>query len=166
MTASGFPPIEREDAVVLVLGTGPSIVSLRKQEYYGHPTNAFWPIMERLFATPCATYEAKRNLLVAHRVALWDTLASFEREGSSDSGYRSVVPNDLKPFILAHPDLRAVCFTGQKAAWFYRRYIDFRPEGLEFTTLPSPSAANTTPFAVKYAAYAACFAKYLTTTTA
>ena len=78
----GFPPIEGKDALVLVLGTGPSRVSLEKREYYGHPTNAFWPIMSRLFGSPVDSYEAKERLLLTHRVALWDTLRCFDREGS------------------------------------------------------------------------------------
>ena len=41
----GFPPILGPDPRVLVLGTLPSRKSLEKQEYYGHPQNAFWKIM-------------------------------------------------------------------------------------------------------------------------
>lgn len=157
----GFPPIEEKDALVLVLGTGPSRVSLEKREYYGHPTNAFWPIMSRLFGSPVDSYEAKEQLLLAHRVALWDTLRRFDREGSLDSGYRKVEPNDLVPFIKLHPCLQAVAFTGKKAEAFYRRFIAWYPEHLVFQALPSPSAANTMPFERKLAIYHAFFERFL-----
>ena len=157
----GFPPIEGRDARVLVLGTGPSRVSLEKREYYGHPTNAFWPIMSRLFDSPIDTYEAKKRLLLTHQVALWDTLRRFDREGSLDSGYRKVEPNDLVPFIKSHPCLRAVAFTGKKAEAFYRRFVAWYPEHVVFQALPSPSAANTMPFERKLEVYRAFFEQFL-----
>ena len=156
-----FPPIARSNAKVVVLGTGPSRVSLEKQEYYGHPTNAFWPLMHRLFADPIDTYEEKIQLLLRHRIALWDTLCRFEREGSLDCGYRKVEPNDLVPFLKAHESVQAVAFTGKKAQEFYRRFIAWYPPEIVFCALPSPSAANTMPFAQKERAYRTFFARFL-----
>ena len=48
-TKEGFPPIADERATVLILGTMPGEESLKKNEYYGNPRNAFWKIIARLF---------------------------------------------------------------------------------------------------------------------
>ncbi len=157
----GFLPIAKEDARVLFLGTGPSRVSLLKGEYYGHPSNVFWKMLSCFFQEPIKTYEQKRELLISHQIALWDTLKSFERIGSLDSGYREVVPNDLIPFIQSHPFLKAVGFTGRKAETFYRRFVSWYPKGITFLTLPSTSAAYTLSFAQKYLAYKTFLERFL-----
>lgn len=158
----GFPPIEEKSAVILILGSGPSRKSLEKGMYYAHPSNGFWPIMEKLFSEKAESDEDKRQLLLSHRVALWDTLKRFDRIGSLDSGYRQVEPNDLETFIRGHGQLKAVFFTGKKAEEFYRRFVRYYPEGMVFQALPSPSSANTTPFLAKYQAYKEAFLPFLT----
>lgn len=140
---TGFPPIERESSHTLVLGTGPSVRSLLKQQYYGHERNAFWPIMQTLFNAKAETYEQKWLLLLTNDIALWDVLKSFERKGSLDSAYREVIPNDLKHFLQEHPSIRKVLFNGKKAEAFYKRLIGYYPEGVTFLALPSTSAAYT-----------------------
>ncbi|MFA6891626.1 MAG: DNA-deoxyinosine glycosylase [Sphaerochaetaceae bacterium] len=157
----GFPPIEDRNAVVLILGTGPSLESLRKGEYYGHKMNGFWPIMGMLFHEEPKTYEEKRRMLLRHHVALWDVLSRFERVGSLDSGYKKVESNDLVPFISVHKNLEAVLFTGKTAESLYRRLVGFYPSGIWFHALPSPSSANTMPIAGKRELYAQALGRFL-----
>jgi hypoxanthine-DNA glycosylase len=126
----GFPPIAREDARVLVLGSLPSEASLRAGEYYAHPRNAF----ERCQA------------LVDAGIAVWDVLASSVRPGSLDSDIRmsSVIPNDFATFLAEHDRLQLVCFNGRKAeAIFHRHVMRSIPDGtLVFASLPSTSPAH------------------------
>lgn len=146
---SGFPPIHSQQSRILILGTGPSVVSSLKQQYYGHERNAFWPIMSEILQGPIETYEQKWNLLLANDIALWDVLAEFERKGSADSAYTTVIPNDLKLFIDEHAMLNRILFNGQKASDFYRRLIGYYPPAIEFQTLASTSPAYTLGFGQK-----------------
>ena len=71
---------------MLVLGSAPSALSLQRQEYYGNPRNAFWPLMAELLGRPTGEdYAARTRMLLDARVALWDVLASAERSGSLDA---------------------------------------------------------------------------------
>jgi TDG/mug DNA glycosylase family protein len=133
---------------VLVLGSAPSILSLQKQEYYGNPRNAFWPLMAELLGRPAGEeYAARTRMLLEAGIALWDVLASAERPGSLDA---SIVPataevNDFEAFFAGHPEVRAVFFNGQTARAFWDRAVEGRqalPAGLALTTLPSTSPAH------------------------
>ena len=122
--ATGFPPVARPDAQVLVLGTLPSARSLEAGEYYAHPRNAFWPIVERLFgqeagpenesesradATPpvptttqrraSLSYAARTALLLQARVALWDVLRAADRPGSLDARIKSAGRQRLRRLL-------------------------------------------------------------------
>jgi TDG/mug DNA glycosylase family protein len=159
----GFPPIAAPDARVLVLGSMPSIASLAKQQYYGHPQNAFWPIMGRLFgAGPERPYEDRKRILCEHHVAVWDVLRECHREGSLDTSIRleTESPNDFVSFLADHPHIETVFFNGQKAETAFRRHALARiaESGceLEFIRLPSTSPANAgRSFAQKLAAWRA-----------
>ena len=68
----------------------PGVASLEKHQYYGHPRNAFWPIMGELFgAYPAIDYPLRLQRLLDRHVALWDVLMSCHRPGSLDADIRS-----------------------------------------------------------------------------
>jgi TDG/mug DNA glycosylase family protein len=146
---NGFPPIESPESKILILGTGPSVRSLQKQQYYGHERNAFWPIMAALLGGSIETYEQKWDLLLGHDIALWDVLAKFERKGSSDAAYTRSVANDIRAFLTEHVQIDRVFFNGQKAQSLYRKLIAYEPVGVRFCVLPSTSPAYTLPFQEK-----------------
>ena len=146
---SGFAPIHDEYAKILILGTGPSIRSLQKMQYYGHERNAFWPIMQLLFSQEPTTYAEKQTLLLVNHIALWDVLSCFEREGSLDSAYTNTTPNDLKSFLIAHARIQKVLFNGKKAETLYKKLINYYPRHIVFHSLCSTSPAYTLPFEEK-----------------
>jgi len=142
---SGFAPLANVDSKVLVLGSAPSLDSLKKQQYYGHKRNAFWVIMSSLFDIPTvATYQQKVTLLLNRGVAVWDVLQSCQREGSLDSNIKlnSISINDFDSFFRASPLVRAVFFNGRAAEHIYHRHVLPRiVHDLDYYRLPSTSPA-------------------------
>lgn len=142
-----FPPASRADALALVLGSMPGKASLEAGEYYAHPRNAFWPVMEIIFGISRAlSYEERLAALVRRRVALWDVLASCVRPGSMDSDIvdGTAVPNDLPGFLRSRTMVGAVFFNGSKAEQAWKRHIApaLSASGLKLLRLPSTSPAN------------------------
>jgi len=142
-----FPPIEPEQARVLILGSIPGIASLEAQQYYAHPRNAFWTIMGELFgALPELPYHERVEILKAKGIAVWDVLESCVRVGSLDASIddRSLQVNDFVGFFRRHPEIRHVFFNGAKAEQSFRRYALTRLEQIQlnYTRLPSTSPAH------------------------
>lgn len=142
-----FAPIADSAARVLILGSMPGRASLAAYEYYAHPQNAFWPIMGALLGTdPAQPYPARTAALKKAGIALWDVLASCEREGSLDADIRrdSIVANDFVTFLAAHPRITDVLFNGAMAETCFRRYVapNIDTSALRCALMPSTSPAN------------------------
>lgn len=126
---------------VLILGTMPSPRSREVGFYYGHPQNRFWRVLGALFDEEVPEdSEGKRRFLLAHRIALWDVLASCSIEGASDASISDAVPNDLGP-IFAMAPIEGVFCTGAASHRYYTRFCEPHV-GIPAVKLPSPSAAN------------------------
>ena len=140
----GFPPLLGTAPRVLVLGTLPSRLSLEKQQYYGHPRNGFWPIMQVLIGAR-GSYAERCATLVNYGIAVWDVLAQSVRPGSMDADIDidSAHPNPLGEFIQATDSLLLVCFNGKTAEGLFDRLIgrDTIQRSVRFAALPSTSPA-------------------------
>ncbi len=142
MLKTAFPPIVAENSRILILGTMPGERSLQLQQYYGHSGNHFWKILFELFDEPFTKdYEKREDLLLRHRIALWDVLSHCECEGSADSNIRNEVVNDFAEFYRMYPDIRTVFFDSTHAEKFYLKHVGQTP-GITYHRLPSPSGAN------------------------
>jgi hypoxanthine-DNA glycosylase len=140
-TKRSFAPFVDERSRVLVLGTLPGEESLRRQEYYAHPRNLFWPIACGLF--DCAmppTYPDRVAFIAERGIALWDVCASAQRRASADAAIRGEIPNAIDALIAAHPGIRAIAFNGSGARRLYHRHFTPLP-GLLYLALPSTSPA-------------------------
>ena len=150
MKLTSFPPIIPDNPRILILGSMPGEESLRKQQYYGHPRNAFWFIMGKLFqAGPELSYDERVSRLKECGVAVWDVLKHCKRQGSLDSSIQkdSEEPNDLIGLLSQYQDITHVFFNGQKAVSAFNKHVkpNLSPELLDrlmFMILPSTSPAN------------------------
>lgn len=141
----GFSPIVPTQPKVLVLGTAPSVVSLKEAFYYAHPRNAFWPILADYFNQPVDSIEAKKALCFENDILLWDVLSACERQGSLDSAIKQPEANDFEKLFQRFPDLKHVVFNGKAAEALFKKQVIKQqklPQDLVFHSLPSTSPAN------------------------
>lgn len=159
--AHPFPAIIDASTQVLFLGSFPSIASFEKSFYYAHPRNAFWPIIEEIFAVQLETNEAKKEFCVEKGLGLWDVIGSCERSNSSDSNLKNILPNDFKKLLSDYPNIQVIAFTGKKAFDLFQKYN--KDLKIEKVVLPSTSPAHAAMTREeKNAIYKAFLTRFLT----
>ena len=152
----GLPPLLSATTRLVVLGSFPSVASLRAQQYYGHPQNQFWKIVATLLSPDAAVvlaqpYDTRAQWLLAHGVGLWDVYAACEREGSLDSHIQNAQVNDLPSLRTRCPALAGVAHNGGES---FRHARITQALGLPVYRLPSTSPANASwSFTRKLAAW-------------
>jgi hypoxanthine-DNA glycosylase len=146
-----FPPVVAPRTRLLILGSLPGEASLRRGEYYAHPRNQFWRLMEGVIGAPLAgsPYPDRLAALLGAGVGLWDVVRSARRVGSLDAAIRDHTANELGALIATLPALAAVAFNGATASAIGRRRLG--PEtGFAQVTLPSSSPTHAgVPFGRK-----------------
>lgn len=157
----GLAPVASTQAKLLILGSFPSVASLRDQAYYAHPRNQFWPILSAIWQ-PVGTqalhdwpYPERIAYAQQKGLAIWDVYANCEREGSLDSAIHNAQVNDLSGLIQRTPSLRAIAHNGGESAKHIKLTASL---GLPVYKLPSTSPANASwSFARKLAAWREVF---------
>ena len=92
-----FGPLFGPESRTLILGSFPSVKSRERMFFYGHPQNRFWKVIAALYGCPVpVSVPEKKDLILSHGLALWDSIGSCVVSGSSDAGIRDVRPNDLR----------------------------------------------------------------------
>ena len=150
----GLPPVLDARTRLLVLGSFPSVASLRAQQYYGHPQNQFWKILGTLWSLDLMTlpYVQRIEAAQAHGLGIWDVYAACEREGSLDTAIRNAALNDFAWVQRECPRLQAVAHNGGES---FRHAKHTQALGLPVYKLPSTSPANASwSFDQKMAAWA------------
>ena len=138
-----FEPVCGPASRALILGTWPSPKSREMSFYYGHPQNRFWPLMAALTGEPVPAREdiaAKKQIILRHGLALWDTLERCTITGASDASIRDAVPNDIAALLEKAP-IEAVFCNGAAAYKIYTKYL-LPVSGIPAVRLPSTSPAN------------------------
>ena len=140
----GLPPIVSSNTRLLVLGSFPSVASLARQQYYAHPKNQFWKILQAIWpASPLGigvdSYEKRRKWLLDRGLGVWDVYASCERAGSQDTAIRNPQVNDFAGLKRRCPQLRGIAHNGGES---FRHAKYTATLGLPVYKLPSTSPAN------------------------
>ena len=144
-------PFFGEKSNILILGSFPSVKSREENFYYANKQNRFWKVLAQVFEDEVPESEKeKKDFLTAHRIALWDVIASCEILGSSDASIKDVKASDVS-LILEKAPIERIVLNGKKAAQlFYRnqgRALPLRnckTQVIEVYELPSTSPANAT----------------------
>ena len=141
---TGLPPVVSDATVLLVLGSFPGAASLAARQYYGHPQNHFWRILEAIWPSSqrqmvTDRYENRIAWLLDHGLGLWDVYASCERQGSLDAAIRRPVVNDFAGLAARCPSLRGIAHNGGES---YKHARHTALLGVEVHRLPSTSPAN------------------------
>lgn len=144
MRLYGLPPAVSSQTRLLVLGSFPGATSLARQQYYAHPQNAFWKILQAIWPSSpdeimADSYENRINWMLGKGIGLWDVYASCEREGSLDSAIREPQVNDLAELQRRCPQLRLIAHNGGES---FRHARHSRTLGLPVVRLPSTSPAH------------------------
>ena len=187
---TGLAPLVSSRTRVLILGSFPGVASLAAQQYYGHPQNHFWKILQAIWPSSpmpsgADSYQSRSNWLLDRQLGVWDVYASCEREGSLDSRIRRPVVNDFAAMLVQCPALEAIAHNGGESFKHARKIAPtlatscaaLPPEGaispwggpaakcretaIAFYRLPSTSPANASwSFERKLAAWREVFEKH------
>ncbi|MGB1800651.1 MAG: DNA-deoxyinosine glycosylase [Gammaproteobacteria bacterium] len=144
---TGFPPIAKLDAKILILGSMPGVKSFEKNQYYANPRNTFWSIMIKLLnGDEELNYQQRKKLLTNNRIALWDVLKSCYREGSLDSNidHSTIIANDFNLFLNKQKQIKTILFNGGETEKLFNKYVmkTLDNKEIEYFKLPSTSPAH------------------------
>ncbi len=159
----GLPPVISIHTALLILGSFPGAASLAAQQYYGHPQNHFWRMLQAIWPSSqrqrvMDSYENRIQWLLDHRLGLWDVYASCERQGSLDTAIRNPEVNDFAGLKARCPSLVAIAHNGGESFKHARHTVLL---GVEVHRLPSTSPANASwSFERKLAAWRDVFEQH------
>jgi len=139
-----FPPVVDQNTRVLILGTLPGDASLAATQYYAHPRNAFWRLLETVLDTPLVAlpYADRLATLQQRCIGLWDVVGEAERRGSLDAAILNPHANDLLALVETLPALSAVAFNGATSARLGARLLAPVADRIVTIALPSSSPAH------------------------
>ena len=134
----GLPPILPEGPIrALILGSFPSVKSLESQQYYAHPQNWFWRVMQHCEVVGDATapYEERVEQVRTRQIAIWDLYEQVRREGSGDDKIRDAVPNQVEQLLDSRGPF-PILLNGRRLREFRRAFPNLEAD---LTDLPSTS---------------------------
>lgn len=145
---SGLSPLISPDCRILILGSYPSIISIKTGQYYANPRNMFWDIMEDILGiSKSLSYKDRISSLMEKKIGLWDVYATCNRPTSSDAKITEPVPNDIKGLLASHHHIKTIFLNGREAEKGFIRFFPDIPIPRQY--LPSSSPAHAIPLEEK-----------------
>lgn len=115
----GLAPVVGPRTQLLVLGSFPGVASLAAQQYYAHPQNQFWRLLQALWPEHLQPqpqdYAGRCAWLLERGLGLWDVYDSCERQGSLDAAIRRPRVNDFAALRARCPQLRGLAHNGAES---------------------------------------------------
>lgn len=115
----GLAPVVGPDTRMLVLGSFPGVASLAQQQYYAHPQNQFWRLLQSVWPQQPQPgpqdYAGRCAWLLERGLGLWDVYDSCERQGSLDAAIRRPQVNDFAALRARCPQLRVLAHNGAES---------------------------------------------------
>jgi len=115
----GLAPVVGPATRVLVLGSFPGVASLARQQYYAHPQNQFWRLLQSLWPQHPQPgredYAGRCAWLLGRGLGLWDVYDRCERQGSLDAAIRRPEVNDFAALRALCPQLRVLAHNGAES---------------------------------------------------
>ncbi|PAV12925.1 DNA-deoxyinosine glycosylase [Methanosarcina spelaei] len=141
MKKQGFPAVVGENTEILIFGSLPGDVSIKKHQYYGHPGNDFWRLLGNIIGEDLQnmSYQNRLETLKRNKIGLWDVFKAGKRKGSEDTKIKDEEINQFSVLKDMAPNLKLVLFNGKKSGE-YEPII--KAMGYETKVLPSSSGAN------------------------
>lgn len=151
-TLQSFPPVVNDTTHTLILGSMPGKVSLVEAQYYAHPRNGFWHIMDALYGAGFdLAYPQRLACLLDNGIGLWDVIGTCTRTTSLDSDIveTSIIVNDFQQLLNLHPAICRIFFNGGKAEQTFNRYV--RPVMVQqLTAVHCARLSSTSPANARY----------------
>lgn len=142
----GLPPILPDGPIrALILGSFPSVQSLEKQQYYAHPQNWFWRVLQHCKVVEDATapYEDRIAQVQANQLAIWDLYHQVRREGSGDDKIQDAVPNEVGNLLDSRGPF-PILLNGRRLREFRRAFPNLKADLIPLpSTSPRPLHWNT-----------------------
>ena len=141
-----MPPILPEGRLrALILGSFPSVASLEAGQYYAHPQNWFWRVLERcgIIVDAAAPYERRAADLRRAGLGVWDLYERVRREGSGDDRIRDQAVNRVD-LLLRERGPFPILLNGRREREWRRHFggLDAETAALPSTS-PRPLHWNT-----------------------
>ena len=136
-----FPPVIDENCTTLILGSVPSVKSVENNFYYMHPQNRFWRVLSLIYGVDLygASIDGRKEFLLAHHIAMYDSVEECDINASKDTDIKNVVPADIAALVKSSKICRVLC--NGKASYNY--FVKYNPALAHIATaLPSTSPAN------------------------